>query len=114
VQQKLLAAKAGVRAEDEQMGERLTVVEPPVVPDEPVWPNRLLILAGGIAGGLGLGLLLAGLVELTLRPVRDPRTLASITGAPPIGVVPLIPVKPLRSARPSFRFWRKRSAKGLG
>lgn len=114
VQQKLLAAKAGVRAEDEQMGEKLTVVEPPVVPDEPVWPNRLLILAGGIAGGLGLGLLLAGLVELMLRPVRDPRTLAAITGAPPIGVVPLIPVKPLRSARASFRFWRKRSAKGVG
>lgn len=114
VQQKLLAAKAGVRAEDEQMGERLTVVEPPVVPDEPVWPNRLLVLAGGIGGSLGLGLLLAGLVEFMLRPIRDPRALASITGAPPIGVVPLIPVKPLRTAPRSFRFWRKPFAKGLG
>jgi capsular polysaccharide biosynthesis protein len=114
VQQKLLSAKAGVRAEDEQMGERLTVVEPPVIPDAPVWPNRLLILAGGFGGSLVLGLLLAAVVELMLRPVRDPRVLASITGAPPIGVIPLIPIKPLRGARPRLRFWRKAAAKGLG
>jgi uncharacterized protein involved in exopolysaccharide biosynthesis len=112
VQQKLLSAKAGVRAEDEQMGERLTVVEPPVMPDEPVWPNRLLVLAGGVVGGLGLGLLLAGLVELALRPIRDPRVLTSITGAPPLGVVPLVPKKPLGARRTGFRFWRKTAAKG--
>ena len=38
VQERLLAARAGVRAEDEQIGQRLTVVEPPIVPDEPSGP----------------------------------------------------------------------------
>ena len=114
VQQKLLSAKAGVRAEDEQMGERLTVVEPPVIPDDPVWPNRLLIMGAGVGGSLLLGLLLAAVVELLLRPIRDPKALASITGAAPIGIVPLIPKKPLRSGRASARFWRKAAAKGLG
>ena len=113
VQQKLLSAKAGVRAEDEQMGEKLTVVEPPIVPDEPVWPNRLLILAGGIGGGFALGLLFAGLVEIVLRPIRDARVLASITGAPPLGVVPLVPKKPLGARRTGFRFWRKTTARGF-
>jgi uncharacterized protein involved in exopolysaccharide biosynthesis len=113
VQQKLLSAKAGVRAEDEQMGEKLTVVEPPIVPDEPVWPNRLLILAGGIGGGFAVGLLFAGLVEIVLRPIRDARVLASITGAPPLGVVPLVPKKPLGARRTGFRFWRKTTARGF-
>src|SRR3546814_3785452 len=53
VQNRLLSARAGVRAEDEQMSERLSVVEPPVIPDQPNWPNRPLIAAIGVLGGLG-------------------------------------------------------------
>lgn len=90
VQNQLLSARAGVRAEDEQMGERLSVVEPPVLPDVPVWPNRLLIIGVGAAGGLALGLVLALAVELLLRPVRDPSALAAITGAAPLGVIPVL------------------------
>jgi uncharacterized protein involved in exopolysaccharide biosynthesis len=87
---KLLAARAGVRAEDEQMGERLTVVDPPVVPDTPVWPDRLLIAAIGIGGGLGLGLMLALAIELLLHPIRDPAALAAIVGSAPLAMIPVI------------------------
>lgn len=90
VSRRLLAAKAGVRAEDEQMGERLAVVEPPVVPDTPISPNRPLLAALGLGCGLGLGLLLALAVELILRPIRDPRALERLTGRPPLGIIPLI------------------------
>ena len=86
----LMAAKAGVRADDQMMGERLTVVDPPVVPDNPVKPNRLLILALGAAAGLGLGVVLALGIEMILSPVRDPAQLAAITGEPPLGVIPMI------------------------
>jgi len=112
VQQKLLSAKAGVRAEDEQMGERLAVVEPPVIPDEPVWPNRLLILAGGIGGGIALGLLLAAVVELLHQPIRDPRALTLITGVAPIGVVPVITKQRFRGTRAQVRVWRRLTKKG--
>ena len=107
VQERLLSARAGVRAEDEQMGQRLTVVEPPIIPEEPIWPDRLLILAIGIGGGLGLGMVLAAMVELLNRPIRDPKTLASIAGVPSLGVVPTIDtVRPgMRRAR--LWFWRK-------
>jgi uncharacterized protein involved in exopolysaccharide biosynthesis len=87
---KLLAARAGVRAEDEQMGERLTVVDPPVVPDTPVWPDRLLITALGVGGGLGLGLLLALAIEFLLHPIRDPAALAAIVGSAPLAMIPVI------------------------
>jgi len=94
VQTRLLAAKAGVRAEDEQMGERLSIVEPPVVPDTPSWPNRLLLAAIGIGGGLALGVVLAFAIELILRPIRDPSTLAYLVGAKPLAVVPVIKARP--------------------
>jgi uncharacterized protein involved in exopolysaccharide biosynthesis len=87
---RLLAAKAGVRAEDEQMGQRLAVVEPPVVPDTPTSPNRPLLAGLGLGGGLALGILLALAVELMLRPIRDPLALERLVGGPPLGVVPTI------------------------
>ena len=90
VQNQLMGARAGVRAEDEQMSERLSVVEPPVIPDQPSWPNRLIIAALGLAGGLGLGFILALAVEFFLRPIRDPSTLKAILGAPPLGIIPLV------------------------
>ena len=107
VQEKLLAAQAGVRAEDEQMGQRLAVVEPPIIPDEPDWPDRLLIFAVGIGGGLAFGLLLAAVVELFLRPIRDPHALASITGVAPLGVVPTIAKRRPPGRAPRFRPWRR-------
>jgi polysaccharide biosynthesis transport protein len=107
VQERLLAAQAGVRAEDEQMGQRLAVVEPPIIPDEPVWPDRLLILGLGVFGGLGIGLLLAVTVELVHRPIRDPKVLASIAGVPALGVVPIIARARPGTRQPSFRPWRR-------
>ncbi|WP_228241735.1 Wzz/FepE/Etk N-terminal domain-containing protein [Porphyrobacter sp. GA68] len=98
VQQRLTMARAGVKAEDEQIAERLAVVEPPVVPDEPIWPNRPLILAICILGGLGLGFALAMAVELFFRPIRDPDSLAAITGEGPLAVVPVLTARPGRRA----------------
>ncbi len=90
VQNRLTAARAGVKAEDEQVAERLAVVEPPIVPDEPIWPDRLMILAICIGGGLALGIALALAIELFRRPIRDPESLAAATGENPLGVVPIL------------------------
>jgi uncharacterized protein involved in exopolysaccharide biosynthesis len=90
VSSKLLAARAGARAEDEQMGEKLSVVDPPVVPDTPVWPDRLLISAMGIGGGLAFGLMLALAIEILLRPIRDPSALSPLVGSAPLAMIPVI------------------------
>ena len=102
IQTRLASARAGVKAEDEQVAERLSVVEPPIVPDEPVWPNRLLILAVCIGGGIGLGIVLAVAIEIFFRPVRDPDSLAAITGETPLAVVPILEPRKL-SARGGWR-----------
>lgn len=90
VSNKLLAARAGARAEDEQMGEKLSVVDPPVVPDAPVWPDRLLISLMGIGGGIALGLGLALAIEILLRPIRDPGALSRLVGTAPLATIPVI------------------------
>jgi uncharacterized protein involved in exopolysaccharide biosynthesis len=87
---RLLAAKAGVRADDEQMGQRLSVVEPPVIPDTPHSPNRLIVGGIGIGGGLVLGLMLALAAEMLMRPIRSPEALVSIFGEAPLAAIPVI------------------------
>ncbi|MGX7953601.1 GumC family protein [Tsuneonella sp. HG249] len=86
---RLLAARAAARADQEQMGERLLVVDPPVVPDTPIWPDRPLVIGIGALGGLALGFFLAFGIEILLRPIRDPAALAKITGSRPLATIPV-------------------------
>ena len=95
-----MAARSGVRAEDERMAERLSVVDPPVIPDEPSWPDRMILLAAGIGGGLGLGFVLALAIEFLLKPIRDPAALDAIFGAEPIGMIPIVTLP-----KPSQSWW---------
>ena len=102
VSDRLLQARAGVKAENEQLGERLSIVNPPVVPDEPSFPKRWMLLAGGPALGLAMGLMLLFLVELIMRPIRDPATLTQLFGEAPLGVIPTVSVRSRDGARRWF------------
>lgn len=84
----LMNARSAARLSDQQRGERLTVIDPPVVADRPNWPNRPLLIAGGVIGGLMLGVALAFLLELILRPIRGVSALQRIAGAPPLVIIP--------------------------
>jgi succinoglycan biosynthesis transport protein ExoP len=101
VSDRLFQARAGVKAENEQLGERLSIVDPPVVPNEPSFPKRWMLIAGGPAAGLALGLVLLFLVELILRPIRDPATLTQMFGEAPLGVIPTVSA----NVRSSKRSW---------
>lgn len=88
VSARLLSARSSARMESEQKGERLSVVDPPVIPDKPLSPNRPLLIAGGMAAGLGAGLVLAFLVELLLHPIRGVTQIEKMLGVPPLVVIP--------------------------
>jgi succinoglycan biosynthesis transport protein ExoP len=107
VSNNLLKAQSSARLANEQRAERLSLVEPPNLPDSPHWPNRPLVVAAGAAAGLGLGFLLALLVELLNRPMRSPAQVQSM-GLPVLGVVPILQTKPRKR-----RFWpfKKREAR---
>lgn len=106
---KLAAAQTGQRVESEQRGERLTLVDPPVVTNEPHWPNRWLIIGGGIAGGLALGILLAFAFELMKAPVRGPAAAAAAAGGGALlGAIPVLKfTQP--DTKPKRRFLRRRA-----
>ena len=101
----LLKAQSGARLANEQRAERLSLVEPPNLPDAPHWPNRPLMIGGGAAAGLGLGIVLALLVELLNRPMRSPNQVNSM-GLPVLGVVPILQTS---SRKKRFRIFKKRA-----
>jgi uncharacterized protein involved in exopolysaccharide biosynthesis len=107
--QKLQAAQIQARMESEQKGERLTLSDPPVVPDHPLRPNRPLIIAGAIAAGFGFGLALVLLIELITRPIRGTAALRATVGEPPLAVIPDFDQRPSWIARLIERRVRRKS-----
>lgn len=81
-------ASLNARIQTEQKGERLTLADPPVVPDQPYKPNRKILIAGAFSGGVGLGLVLILGMELLMRPIRGVDAVKAATGAPPLTIVP--------------------------
>lgn len=108
---RLVSAETQLKVENEQRGERLAVVDPPVVDDEPIWPNRWLISGGGAAAGLLLGLILALLPELIFRPIRGTGSAAFAAGVNELlGALPTM--QPRQDEVPSpwwSRVFRRRS-----
>lgn len=83
----LLKAQNSSRMANEQRAARLSLVEPPDLPDQPQWPNRPLIIGGGAFLGIALGFLLAMISELIARPLRSPAQIEAMK-LPVLGIVP--------------------------
>jgi succinoglycan biosynthesis transport protein ExoP len=76
--------------ETEHKGERFTMIEPPLPPEKPISPNRMLILAMGFVLSLGAGAgaaILRNNLDASVRGVQDVRALLSV---PPLAAIPVI------------------------
>ena len=85
--------------ETERKGERFTMIEPPLPPEKPISPNRILILAMGIVLSLGAGV---GAVVLkdTLDPcVRGVQDLRQLVHVPPLVAIPVMLTQSERRTR---------------
>lgn len=105
VQTNLINARGNAKLSEQQKGERLTVIDPPVAADRPSSPNRPLLIAGGVLAGLALGLGVAFLLELLMRPIRGVSALQQVIGEPPLVIVPSISAP---KARRSWFGWLRR------
>ena len=91
---KLMGAQVSAKMETQQKGERLSLADPPVVPEVPSKPNRPLILIGSVVAGFGLGVALVILLELLFKPIRGTRALGIAAGRPPLVVIPELAKRP--------------------
>lgn len=89
IKAKQMEAELSQNLESERKGERYTLVEPPILPDDPVSPNRKLILILGVLlSGLAAAAM-AGALELMDESVRGPAELAALMGTP-LGSIPYL------------------------
>lgn len=87
---RLARAQTGERIELLSRGQRISVIEQAVLPVEPASPNRPLIAAGSLAGGLFLGLGLVLLLEMFNSAIRRPSEIQARLGVQPLATLPYI------------------------
>jgi uncharacterized protein involved in exopolysaccharide biosynthesis len=85
--QKLATSAAELKAAARRSETSLEAIGNTSLPTAVAFPDRLLILLGGLLAGLGLGLLAALIVESRDRRVRSVTDLEFATGVPVIGLV---------------------------
>ena len=73
--------------ERRQQGEQFSVMDEPNLPEEPTFPKRGVFVGGGLAGGILLGILLAGLLEYRDTALRSERDVWAFTKLPTLAVI---------------------------
>lgn len=76
--------------EREQQGEQMRLQIPADLPDSPSFPNRLLFAAGGLGGGLVLGIGLGLLLELRDKSLRSESDVIAALDLPVLSQVPWV------------------------
>ncbi|MGH9733369.1 MAG: GumC family protein [Candidatus Acidiferrales bacterium] len=91
-------AQMATDLEKRQEGETFAILDPANLPDQPSFPNRLMFVGGGVAGGLALGLGLAFLGEMRDTSIRTEQDVEFALRLPVIVMVPAI--GPLATSKP--------------
>ncbi|MBS0613186.1 MAG: lipopolysaccharide biosynthesis protein [Proteobacteria bacterium] len=90
LRQKEMEAQLVENLETERKGERFTLIEPPIQPEIPVSPKRMLIvlLGGVLAMGAAIGMMF--LLESIDTRIRDRDHVIQLLGVPPLAIVPYV------------------------
>ena len=90
IDKKLREAETTILADENQLGEKYRLIEPPVVPEEPTSPNRpkLLLFAFALAGAFGF--VVAFLKDLLFGTVFISGQVKAVAAGVPVIGVPLI------------------------
>lgn len=96
---KLMAAREAKGLEESAMAEKLTLIDPPTLPEKPFKPNRLALLLIGMVLATGVGVGTGSLAEFLDRSVHSSDELGSLTGLPILVTVPYLETREDRTRR---------------
>lgn len=88
--QREMTAQLGQNLEAEAKGERFALIEPPLLPTDPVKPSKLLIAALGMVLAVGSGVGMVTMSHLLDDNVYSTRDVAQVIGEAPLSVVPRV------------------------
>ena len=99
VKAKQMEAQLAKELESERKGERFTLIDPAILPEEPVSPNReaIIILGFLLAMGIGVGVMI--LKENMDTSIYGSRRFESLTHLAPLAVIPYIETRADKKAR---------------
>jgi polysaccharide biosynthesis transport protein len=98
IRSKQVEARTAQDLEADREGERFTLIDPPLPPEEPVSPNRKLIFIAGIILSAGLAAGVVWLLEKIDTTIRTRGELLQLVGIPPLALVPYIGTESERRA----------------
>jgi uncharacterized protein involved in exopolysaccharide biosynthesis len=92
IKAKLMEAELAKNLEQGRKGERFTLIQPPMLPEKPVSPNRMAILFVGavLAAAIGLGYIIV--LEAIDPGIRGEKRLAEVLGTQPLMSMPYIQI----------------------
>jgi uncharacterized protein involved in exopolysaccharide biosynthesis len=90
---KRMNAKISENLESENMSERFSLLEPPVLPDRPFKPNRIKILGMGFFLSLFAAAGVVMLLEMIDKRIRGAEALSHVLGYRPLVVIPFLHVE---------------------
>ena len=88
IKSKQRSADISMQLESESKGERFTLIDPAALPEEPVSPNRPVILLIGFILSLGSSVGFAFVADAVSGTIRGSRGVESLLGMGPLSIVP--------------------------
>ncbi|HYE34753.1 GumC family protein [Methylocaldum sp.] len=85
---KEMEAEVAEQLEKKSKGERFSIIEPPLLPEKPIKPNRPAIAFIGIMLAIGGGFGYVLLMENMDKSVRGMKLVTTLAGGPPLAVIP--------------------------
>lgn len=104
VKDKQLEAELAEALESGRKAERFVLIEPPLVPEEPIAPNRPAIMLLGLIGSVGAGVGHLALRETLDKGVYGARAVQKLTGTIPMAAIPYIGIAAERRRRVLRRY----------
>ena len=102
------SADLTVKMNNQAVGERMFLLNPADLPDNPSFPNRLFFALGGLAAGLAVGAGIALLLELNDNSIRDGRDAEAVLELPILITIPWVVANVETNGHGRFKLWRRR------